>query len=63
MTFVAVNAHHQNGIAECRIKQLQDQARSMLIYVSLRWPKSVTTALWPYAVMMANNCINISPSL
>ena len=63
MTFAAVNAHHQNGIAERRIKQLQDQARSMLIFASSRWPDSITTALWPYAVMMANESINISPSL
>ena len=63
LTFAAVNAHHQNGIAERRIKQLQDQARSMMIFAASRWPQCVTAELWPYAILMANESINITPSL
>ena len=61
LTFAAVNAHHQNGKAENRIKNLQDMARTMLIYANKRWPEAVTTNLWPYAVRMANDSINATP--
>jgi len=63
ITFAGVNAHHQNGIAKRRIRQLQDQARSMMIFAQLRWPTCITTALWPYTVLMASQSINDSPSL
>ena len=63
MTFAGVNAHHQNGIAERRIKQLQDQSRSMLLHAISRCPQCVTIALWPYAIKMAEVAINATPSL
>ncbi len=63
LTFAGVNAHHQNGIAERRIKQLQDQTRSIIIYSNARWPKCISTELWPYAIRMANESINIVPSM
>ena len=36
MTFAAVNAHHQNGIAERRIRELQELARAMLMHANAR---------------------------
>ena len=63
LTFAGVNAHHTNGKAERRIRSLQELTRSMLIHANKRWPKSVTTNLWPYAMRMANDAINQSPSL
>ena len=63
LTFAAVNAHHQNGLAERRIRQLQDQARTSMIFAMSRWPKCATTALWPYALLMANETCNIAPPL
>ena len=63
LTFAGVNAHHQNGIAERRIKELQELARTMLIHAHNRWPKCVTTELWPYAIRAANEALNDSPSL
>jgi len=63
LTFAAVNAHHQNGIAERRIRQLQDQARSMMIFAKSRWPKCIDVALWPYAMLMACDSINLTPSM
>jgi hypothetical protein len=63
LTFAGVNAHHQNGVAERRIKELQEMARSMLIHASSRWPDSVTANLWPYAIRVANEAINNTPSL
>jgi len=61
LTFAGVNAHHQNGYAERRIRELQELARSMLIHASRKWPKTVTTNLWPYAVRMASDVYNNSP--
>ncbi|KAI2496051.1 hypothetical protein MHU86_18472 [Fragilaria crotonensis] len=63
LTFAGVNAHHQNGIAERRIRELQEMARSMLIHASSRWPDGVTANLWPYAVRVANEAINNTPCL
>ena len=61
--FAGVNAHHQNGIAERRIRELQELTRTMLIFANRRWPKMVTANLWPYALRMANTVYNVTPSL
>jgi len=53
--FSGVNAHFQNGVAERRIKHLQDHARTMIIHAKHRWNKGISTHLWPYAVSMAND--------
>ena len=63
MTFAGVNAHHQNGIAERRIREVQDMARTMLIHAAHRWPNCITANLWPYAIRMANEAVNNCPSL
>ena len=63
LTFAGVNAHHQNGIAERRIRELQELARTMLIHAARRWPACITANLWPYAVRMANDAFNHSPNL
>ena len=63
LTFAGVGAHHQNGIAENRIRQLQDMARTMLIHAHSRWPKAITTHLWPYEIRMANDALNSTPNM
>ena len=63
MTFAAVNAHHQNGIAERRIRELQDLARAMLAHANARWSDTVSANLWPYAVRNASDAINHTPSM
>jgi len=63
LTFAGVNAHHQNGIAERRIRELQEMARTQLIHANKRWSTVVTTNLWPYAVRMANLSLNSAPCL
>ena len=63
LTFASVNAHHQNGKAEIRIRNLQDQARAMIIHANKRWPEAVSANLWPYAIRMANDSINSTPWL
>ena len=63
LSFAGVGAHHQNGIAENKIRLLQSQARTMLIHAAKRWPDAVTANLWPYAIRMANESSNELPSL
>ncbi|GFH52929.1 hypothetical protein CTEN210_09405 [Chaetoceros tenuissimus] len=63
LTFAGVNAHHSNGLAEKRIRDLQDHARTMLIHANNRWKKCITANLWPYAVREANNAINHTPNM
>ena len=63
LTFAGVNAHHSNGLAERRIRSLQELARAMLLHANKRWPNAVTTNLWPYAVRMACDAINEVPNL
>jgi hypothetical protein len=62
MTMCGVNAHHQNGEAERRIRQLQDLARTSLLHAIHRWPQAINTFLWPYAVRKAADDINKIPS-
>ena len=63
LKFAVVGAHHQNGHAERRIRELQDLARTMLIHANKRWPTTVTTNLWPYAIRMVNSVLNNTPSM
>jgi hypothetical protein len=63
LSFCGVNAHFQNGVAERRIRELQDMARTMLIHAHRRWPMAITANLWPYALRAANDAINSSPML
>ena len=63
LTFSGVNAHHTNGLAERRIRSLQDLARSMLIDVHRKWGISATASLWPYAILMANDTLNQTPNM
>jgi hypothetical protein len=63
ISFCGVNAHHMNGHAEKRIRNLQENARAMLLHAKRRWPSAVTANLWPYAVRMANDVHNFVPSI
>jgi hypothetical protein len=49
-TFCGVNAHFQNGIAECSIRNLLESACKQLLYACACWPQAVHFALWPYAL-------------
>ena len=61
LSFAGVNAHHQNGRAERRVRSLQDMARTMLIHANHRWPQAITANLWPYAIRAANDSLNVTP--
>jgi Reverse transcriptase (RNA-dependent DNA polymerase)/GAG-pre-integrase domain len=63
ISYAGVNAHHQNGHAEGKIRDLQAMGRAMLLHAAHRWPAAITANLWPYAVRMANDLINSSPQV
>jgi Reverse transcriptase (RNA-dependent DNA polymerase)/GAG-pre-integrase domain len=62
ITYCGVNAHFQNGMAEKRIRDLQDQTTTMLMHAESKWPDVITVNLWPYALREANESLNATPS-
>lgn len=63
LSFAAVGGHHQNGKAENRIRQLQDQTRTSLIHAQRRWPAAITANLWPYALRLSCESGNELPKI
>jgi len=61
ISFCGVGAHHMNGKAERRIRDLTEAARTMLLHAVHRWPKTVTVNLWPQALKHAVNIRNSLP--
>jgi hypothetical protein len=60
LSFCGVNAHFQNGRAEKKIRDLQDNTRTSLLHAMRKWPDVITINLWPYAMRYAmdvNNCV------
>lgn len=43
-----VNAHHMNGKAEKKIRDLQDEARTTMLHAKQRWPTATEFNLWPF---------------
>ena len=60
ISFCGVGAHHQNGIAERRIQDLTQTARSLLAHASHRNP-AITAHLWPYALRHASYVRRLLP--
>jgi hypothetical protein len=58
ISFCGINAHWQNGVAERRIRELQENANTMLLHAQWRWPDAINKNLWPYALRMANDVHN-----
>jgi hypothetical protein len=61
ISFCGVGAHHQNGVAEKRIRDLTEAARTSIIHASHRWPTAVNAHLWPYALRAAAAIRNLVP--
>ena len=57
-TVSGINAHHQNGMTDRRIMELQELICKMLIHANMRWSKAVTENLWSYEFPMDNNRMN-----
>jgi hypothetical protein len=62
ISYCGVNAHFQNGMAEKRIRDLQDQTTTMLMHAESKWPDVISLNLWPYALREANETLNATPS-
>jgi hypothetical protein len=62
ISFCGVNAHFQNGVAEKRIRDLQEAARTILLDAKSRRPKAISACLWPYALRHANYSHAQTPS-
>ncbi len=45
ISYCGVGAHHQNGIAEKRIRDLQRTATALLLHAQRRWPDAINTHL------------------
>jgi len=60
ISYCRVNAHHQDGKVEKRIRDLQVQARVMIIHEMNQWNDAAAPRLWPYAVRLANEIINMT---
>ena len=61
LSYCGVNAHFQNGIAEHRIRDLQEQTRTSMLYAMNKWKRMVLICLWPYAMRHANDVANATP--
>ena len=51
ITFCGVGAHHQNGIAEAGVKKHTLKARTLLLHAKRYWLATITTMLWPFALL------------
>ena len=61
ITFCGVGAHHQNGVAERRIRDITENARTSLRHAAHRWPKATAANLWPQAIKHVINVRNSLP--
>lgn len=58
ISFCCMNAHHQNCVAECRIRELTEHTHTMLVHAQHRWPRAISANFWPYTLRTANNILN-----
>ena len=61
ISLCGVNAHNQNGIAERKIRDLQEGTRKLLMHAKSRWEKVIDETLWPYAMITYNDQANHLP--
>ena len=62
LTYCGVNVHFQNGIADKRIRDLQEGTRTSLLFTLHKWPCMLSIHLWPYAMCTANKMMNSTPT-
>ena len=63
MSFSWVDAYHTNGIAERRIRDVQDSGRTMLIHAAHICKTHITPNLCQYALILGNQDYNNTPLL
>ncbi len=50
ITFCGVRSHHQNGIAEHKIKDITLGDQALLLHAKRMFPKYISTIHWPFAI-------------
>jgi hypothetical protein len=50
ITFCGVGSHHQNGIAERKIKDIALGGQTLLLHAKRMFPKYISTICWPFAI-------------
>jgi len=58
ISFCGVGAHHQNGIAENKIKDLTLGGRTLLLHAKRMLPEYISTILWPFAMKCHEDRMN-----
>jgi hypothetical protein len=58
ITFCGVGSHHQNGIAEQKIKELTLGARTLLLHAKRMLPEYISTIRWPFALKHTEDRLN-----
>ena len=61
LSYCDVNAHFQNSIAEHRIRDLQEQTRTLMLYTMNKKKRMILICLWPYAMRHTNDIANATP--
>jgi hypothetical protein len=58
ITFCEASSHHQNGIAERKIKDLMLDAWTILLHAKQMLPEYISTILWPFALKCTEDWTN-----
>jgi hypothetical protein len=58
ITICEVISHHQNGIAERKIKDLTFGAQTILLHTKQMLPEYISTILWPFALKCTEDWMN-----
>jgi hypothetical protein len=58
ITFCGVGSHHQNGIAERKIKDITLGGQTLLLHAKRMFPEYVSTILWPFAMKCYEDRLN-----
>ena len=61
LSYCGVNANFQNRIAKQRIRGLQEQTRTSMLYAMNKWKRMILICLWPYAMRHVNDVANATP--
>ncbi|GAX26628.1 hypothetical protein FisN_UnNu100, partial [Fistulifera solaris] len=61
MTLSGPGAHHQNAVAERAIGSIISLARTTMLHAKLRWPKAISSDLWPQAIDYVVQNFNYGP--
>lgn len=61
MTLSGPGAHHQNAVAERAIGTIISLARTTMLHAKLRWPKAISSDLWPQAIDYVVQNYNLGP--